>query len=106
MNLGAHVYLAARSQEKGEGAVRKLKEGRGEGEKEGDVEWLRLDLNSLESVRGCAEEFLGKEVPLHVLINNAGLLLLFFVFFLFFFVVVVVAVVFCDNLFMEFNIYS
>jgi retinol dehydrogenase-12 len=36
------------------------------------VFFLPLDLADLESVRGCAEAFLGLGEPLHVLINNAG----------------------------------
>jgi NAD(P)-dependent dehydrogenase (short-subunit alcohol dehydrogenase family) len=39
----------------------------------GAVEFLRLDLGDLESVRACAEEFLRAGEPLNALINNAGL---------------------------------
>jgi len=39
----------------------------------GPVEWLELDLASFASVRACAATFLAKEMPLHILINNAGL---------------------------------
>jgi dehydrogenase/reductase SDR family protein 13 len=37
------------------------------------VEFLRLDLGNLKSVRACVDEFLRAEQPLHGLINNAGL---------------------------------
>ena len=37
------------------------------------VQWLRLDLSDLASVRACAAEFLQLDQPLHLLINNAGL---------------------------------
>ncbi len=37
------------------------------------LEFIRLDLGDLASVRGCADEFLGTDQPLHGLINNAGL---------------------------------
>jgi len=36
------------------------------------VEFLPLDLASLASVRRCAEQFLARGLPLHLLINNAG----------------------------------
>ena len=38
-----------------------------------EVGLLSLDLGDLASVRACAQEFLAREEPLHVLINNAGL---------------------------------
>ena len=37
------------------------------------IEFLALDLASLASARQCAEQFLAKGLPLHLLINNAGL---------------------------------
>ena len=37
------------------------------------VEFLPLDLESLASARRCAELFLARGLPLHLLINNAGL---------------------------------
>ena len=37
------------------------------------IEFLSLDLGDLASVRACAEEFLSRGEPLHVLVNNAGL---------------------------------
>ena len=36
------------------------------------VEFLELDLASLASVRQCAETFLARQLPLHLLVNNAG----------------------------------
>lgn len=36
------------------------------------VEFLPLDLESLESARQCAQTFLEKNLPLHVLVLNAG----------------------------------
>jgi dehydrogenase/reductase SDR family protein 13 len=38
-----------------------------------DLDFLRLDLSDFESVRSAAGEFLARDEPLHVLINNAGL---------------------------------
>jgi retinol dehydrogenase 12 len=37
------------------------------------VEFLPLDLESLASARRCAELFLARGLPLHLLVNNAGL---------------------------------
>ena len=40
------------------------------------LEFLQLDLSSLESVKHAADEFLSKEAHLHVLLNNAGVMAL------------------------------
>ncbi len=37
------------------------------------AEWLALDLADLDSVRACAQDFLARGLPLHLLVNNAGL---------------------------------
>ncbi len=37
------------------------------------IEWMPLDLASLASVRDCAQAFVARGLPLHVLVNNAGL---------------------------------
>lgn len=37
------------------------------------AEWLALDLADLASVRACAQDFLARGLPLHLLVNNAGL---------------------------------
>lgn len=67
---GAKVFLACRSESK-TGAVleeiRQLSQGKAE------AEYLPLDLGDPASVRHCASEFLGRGLPLHLLINNAGL---------------------------------
>jgi retinol dehydrogenase 12 len=65
---GGRVYIACRSANKGEAAVARIKAETG-----GDVVLLPLDLASLDSVRACAEAFLARDEPLHVLINNAGI---------------------------------
>lgn len=36
------------------------------------VETLELDLTSFRSTRECADAFKAKNLPLHLLINNAG----------------------------------
>jgi retinol dehydrogenase 12 len=64
---GATLYLAGRSEER----HREVLDGiRALG---GEVTYLPLDLGDLSSVRACAARFLSLDVPLHVLINNAGL---------------------------------
>jgi retinol dehydrogenase 12 len=65
---GWRVYVAARSAEKGEAAVASIKVAAGSD----SVFFLALDLADLESVRSCAEGFLARGEPLHVLVNNAG----------------------------------
>jgi len=66
---GAHVFIACRSREKGEAAVDEIRKTTGN-EK---VELLALDLGDFVSIRACAEQFLSRDLPLHLLINNAGL---------------------------------
>ena len=39
----------------------------------GQAERLALDLGDLASVRACASAFLAMDLPLHLLVNNAGL---------------------------------
>jgi retinol dehydrogenase-12 len=65
---GASVYVASRSRDKGEAAVAAIKAATGSD----SVFFLALDLADLESVRSCAEGFLARGEPLHVLVNNAG----------------------------------
>ncbi len=37
------------------------------------IEYLELDLASFESTRDCAKLFTEKDLPLHILVNNAGI---------------------------------
>jgi NAD(P)-dependent dehydrogenase (short-subunit alcohol dehydrogenase family) len=66
-HTGATLYLTARDLEKAKSAL---------GDIVGSprVHLLHLDLNSLESVRGCAAEFLSKSNSLNILIENAGVM--------------------------------
>nr|CAG8639582.1 365_t:CDS:2 [Entrophospora candida] len=66
----AHVFILSRSIEKGTTAVEKIKQETGNQH----IEFLQLDLQSLKSVKGCAESFLARKLPLHILINNAGIM--------------------------------
>jgi retinol dehydrogenase-12 len=65
---GGRVFIACRSATAGEEAVVAIKAAAAS-----DSVWLLpLDLASLGSVRACAAEFLERDEPLHVLVNNAG----------------------------------
>ena len=66
---GAHVFIAARSAERTQPALDEIRAIANAG----TVEWLPLDLGDLESVRRCARMFLARNLPLHLLVNNAGL---------------------------------
>lgn len=66
---GARVHLACRSEEKANAAMEEIRAE----VPEADVAFLKLDLGSLAAVREAAEAFLATGEPLHLLINNAGL---------------------------------
>ncbi|KAI0911615.1 hypothetical protein F4823DRAFT_623384 [Ustulina deusta] len=63
---GATLFLTARNLEKAKTALGDILD---DGNK---VHLLKLDLESLASVRACAEEFLARSQTLHILIANAG----------------------------------
>jgi retinol dehydrogenase 12 len=65
---GGRVFVACRSAEKGRAAVAGISAESGNDA----IAFLPLDLSDLASVRACADEFLARGEPLHVLINNAG----------------------------------
>ena len=65
---GGRVYVASRSPEKGSAAVAAIEAATGNDA----VQYLPLDLADLDSVRACAASFLARGEPLHVLVNNAG----------------------------------
>lgn len=66
---GAHVILACRSLGRARTVVDEIQQQTGNPE----VELVHLDLADLASVRACAEELLARDLPIHGLINNAGL---------------------------------
>jgi len=62
---GAKVFAGVRDTAKGEKALAEIL-------KPGHVELLKVDLNSLDSVRAAAEDFKSRSKTLNVLVNNAG----------------------------------
>ncbi|KAF4974809.1 hypothetical protein FZEAL_8333 [Fusarium zealandicum] len=67
---GAHVYLCARSQEKGQKAVNSITELY----PKAHITILEMDHVSLPTVVAAAKLFLTKETALHGLVNNAGIM--------------------------------
>ncbi|KAK0661026.1 putative oxidoreductase [Lasiodiplodia hormozganensis] len=71
----ATVYVAGRSAEKANAAIKTVKEGANpDAGGQGRVEFLQLDLAHLASIKKSADEFLAKEQRLDVLTNNAGVM--------------------------------
>jgi len=65
---GAHVFIACRSVERARPVVDEIRAAAPGSQ----IELLSLDLGDLTSVRQCAQAFLARHLPLHLLINNAG----------------------------------
>jgi NAD(P)-dependent dehydrogenase (short-subunit alcohol dehydrogenase family) len=66
---GAHVIMACRSIDKAKPVVDAIVNETGNK----NVELVQLDLGDLASVRRCANDLLARDLPIHGLINNAGL---------------------------------
>ncbi|HEU5294786.1 MAG TPA: SDR family NAD(P)-dependent oxidoreductase, partial [Burkholderiaceae bacterium] len=66
---GAHVFVACRSAARAQAALATMRPHSGGPPPEA----LALDLGDFASVRHCAQAFLARGLPLHLLINNAGL---------------------------------
>jgi len=67
---GYHVFLACRSEQKTRPVLERIAV---ESSSTARAEFLPLDLADLDSVRACAEKFLKRDLPLPLLICNAGL---------------------------------
>jgi len=66
----AHVVMACRSEEKAKEAIENIKK-----ETHNDqVEFLQLDLSDLHNVQAAADNFTARGLPLHILVNNAGIM--------------------------------
>ncbi len=68
---GAHVIIAVRNAEKGARAVTEIRSRTGSE----TVEQMPIDLASLASIRAFADAWRARDEPVHVLLNNAGLVL-------------------------------
>jgi NAD(P)-dependent dehydrogenase (short-subunit alcohol dehydrogenase family) len=66
---GMHVFVACRSRAR----TQELFDEIAAVAPDAKVEWLALDLASFKSIRQCAQAFLARGLPLHLLVNNAGL---------------------------------
>eukprot|EP00854_Cymbomonas_tetramitiformis_P023569 gene23569-28543_t len=66
---GAYVIVACRSKTKGLAAVKEIEQETG-----GRVEFVSLDLASFSSIRQFAEDISTRGLPVHLLVNNAGVM--------------------------------
>jgi len=67
---GAHVVLAARNKEKGFAALERIKLE----VPEADLQFMKLDLANLETIKHFADAFIEEYERLDILINNAGVM--------------------------------
>lgn len=65
-----YTIFACRDEEKTLPLLNKLKDQSGRS----NFEFIQLDLNSFESIRRFVDEFHHRRYPLHLLINNAGII--------------------------------
>ncbi|KAI1300786.1 NAD(P)-binding protein [Xylaria venustula] len=73
IRTGATIYMASRSKEKAEAAIKTISDSiPQETPGKGLIKFLRLDLNDLRVVQEAAKEFARQESRLDVLWNNAG----------------------------------
>jgi retinol dehydrogenase 12 len=66
---GFHVILACRNEAKTQAAIASIREQ----VPNANLEFLPLDLGDFASIRRSAASFLARDLPLHLLVNNAGL---------------------------------
>ena len=71
---GARVYIAGRSPDRVKKAIEQMKSS---STKPLDLHMIKMDLQSLRSVKEAAEYFMRQESRLDLLINNAGVSVLF-----------------------------
>ncbi|KAI1824463.1 hypothetical protein F4861DRAFT_505716 [Xylaria intraflava] len=73
IRTGATIYMASRSKDKAEAAIREISDGIPPATPgTGQIKFLHLDLNDLSTVQTAAKEFAQQESRLDVLWNNAG----------------------------------
>ncbi len=66
---GAQLFITCRNAETAQAALQQIRADSGNPR----VESLLMDLADFTSVRACAQAFLTRDLPLHLLVNNAGL---------------------------------
>ena len=66
---GAHLFITCRDLATARKALDDIRSASGNPQ----VEALTLDLGDFASVQSCAQTFLARDLPLHLLVNNAGL---------------------------------
>ncbi|KAF9303808.1 hypothetical protein BGZ74_003000 [Mortierella antarctica] len=74
---GAHVIAACRSEQRATEAIEKAKQeikANYPNAPEPNLEFLQLDLNDINNCAQAAKNFLSKNLPLHILINNSGIM--------------------------------
>ncbi|KAF9103358.1 hypothetical protein BGX29_003450 [Mortierella sp. GBA35] len=74
---GARIFLACRSQQRAQQAIEDIKaeiKAKHPKAPAPQLEFLELDLNDMNKARQAAQEFLKKGLPLHILVNNSGIL--------------------------------
>lgn len=68
--VGATVFMTARNVEKAQSVLDELVNSTGNK----NIHLEQLELDSLDNVNAFVERFLAKDLPLHILINNAGVM--------------------------------
>ncbi len=66
---GARLFISCRNAASSQAAQRQIRTDSGNPQ----VETLQMDLADFASVRACARTFLARGLPLHLLVNNAGM---------------------------------
>ncbi|KAF1797256.1 hypothetical protein V8B55DRAFT_1576907 [Mucor lusitanicus] len=69
-SVGAKVIIPCRTLEKANGAIQEIKKT----VPQADLVPMQLDLSDLSSIEAFANAFLALDLPLHILINNAGIM--------------------------------
>jgi NADP-dependent 3-hydroxy acid dehydrogenase YdfG len=71
---GAKVYLMGRDEAKLQNVIQNITREIEEKQSTGSVQGVVCDLDSLASVKQCAQKFVKENIPLNILILNAGLI--------------------------------
>ncbi|KAF9317097.1 hypothetical protein BG003_001209 [Podila horticola] len=74
---GAHVIAACRSEQRATEAIERAKQEiktKYPSAPEPNLEFLQLDLNDINNCAQAAKNFLSKNLPLHILVNNSGIM--------------------------------